>query len=347
MVDNGVDTAGGNYEQPANYPVDTTSDDNLWVVLRRVHFFAGDLITSGLSAIDVNTSERRILDALDDAESRGHASVSTATLCVIVIPSPKPSTALSTLRRMRARGWVESTGDNNGQHWSLAPGGRETRRLYGQIAEQIQEQIYAEANKIVRPHLNRFGHRALTFMDERVVPILDGVAVTEAQPRPRTTWAALRRVHFHLSDRIAQETASMDVGMNERRVLDALGLTRKKAIEYGVEMPGLSVATFCRLNPALTRQIVLSTLEKAEARHWVAKTRPTSPRGWLWDLTPKGVKIRETYKRYAQHKLREVYELNNDDQLLFRQLTLSAQAYRNARLEPIVRKALLPTTTME
>ena len=46
MVDNGVDTAGGNYEQPANYPVDTTSDDNLWVVLRRVHFFAGDLITN-------------------------------------------------------------------------------------------------------------------------------------------------------------------------------------------------------------------------------------------------------------------------------------------------------------
>lgn len=329
----------------ASYPVDTTSDDNPWVVLRRVHFYAGDLIASELEKIGVSVIERRILDAFDDAETYGRVSVSTGTLCVMVLPPPKPSTAMSTLRRMQQRGWIETVGDSKvGQLWSLLPAGRTTRQLYGQIAEQIQEQIYAEADETLREHLDRFGQRAMMFMDDRMVPIFDAVENTEPRRKQRDMWPALRRVHFHLSDRIARENASMDVGMNERRVLDALGYTRKRASEASVQMPGLGVATICKLNPALTRQTTLSTLEKAAAKGWVIKTQPTTPRGWLWDLTDKGVAVRETYKRYAQHKLRGVYELNDEDQQLFLQLTLTAQAYRDARLEPIVKKALAPKT---
>jgi DNA-binding MarR family transcriptional regulator len=318
--------------------LDTTSDDDVWVVLRRVHFYASDLILNETEAFGVGPGERRLLDALDYAVAVGRPSVSTSTLCN-VIPAPmKYSTALSTLQRMEEREWVTSRTENASkrQRWEITDKGDQIRELYGQISEQPLQQLYAAASQNLREHLFEFGRRALDFMNDRLVPVLDAVEESEAQPLRIDHWRALRRVHFYLSDLIVRETEPMGVGMNERRVLDTFGFAHK----HGVD--GLSVTSIGRLNLVLTRQNILSVLERAQARGWVTQTSPARTRNALWDLTDKGRRVREIYKAYAQLKLCEVYGMtygvsqNEEDGYRFLELTKAAQRYRDVRFIPVI-----------
>jgi DNA-binding MarR family transcriptional regulator len=318
--------------------LDTRSDNDVWVVLRRVHFYASDLILHETEVFGVGPGERRLLDALDYAMTVGRSSVSTGTLCN-VIPAPmKYSTALSTLQRMEERSWVTACTEeaSRRQRWKITDKGDRIRTLYGQISKQILQQLYASAEEDLQEHLFELGQRALDFMNDRLVPALDAVEEIEAQPAPSDHWEALGRVHFYLSDLIVRETEPMGVGMNERRVLDTFGFAHKHGID------GLSVASIGRLSLVLTRQHILSVLERAQARGWVSQVGPARTRNVRWDLTDKGRRVREIYKAYAQLKLWEVYGMTYGvsqqayDNDRFLELTKAAQHYRDARLVPVI-----------
>lgn len=318
-----------------HFKVDTTDDNNVWVVLRRVNFYTGDLILRETEPIGVGVVERRLLDALGYAEESGRDWVGTSVLCAIVQAPMKHSTALSTLQRMTDQSWVVAQPKSDGskrQNWQLTDSGRKVRSLYGQIAEQVIERLYADAGDELRDALFDIGRSALAFMNDRVIPILDYIGQTRATELTTANWQALRSVHFYLSDLIVRETAPMGVGMNDRRVMDALGFARHRDIQGG-----LNVATICKLNAVLTRQIVLSVLDRASERGWVVKIESTKGRP-RWDLTEKGASVREIYKRYAQLKLCEVYgrQWGEENGEAFLHLAQVAQSYRDARLEPVV-----------
>ncbi len=318
-----------------HFKVDTTDDDNVWVVLRRVNFYTGDLILRETEQIGVGVLERRLLDALGYAEESGRDWVGTSVLCAIVQAPMKHSTALSTLQRMVEQSWVISKADSDGskrQQWQLTDSGRQVRSLYGQIAEQVIQRLYGEAGEDLRDVLFDIGRSALAFMNDRVIPILDYIGQSRATELTTTNWQALRSVHFYLSDLIVRETAPMGVGMSDRRVMDAIGFARHRDIQSG-----LNVATICKLNSVLTRQVVLSVLDRASERGWVTKI-PSSKGRPRWDLTDKGASVREIYKRYAQLKLCEVYgrQWGEEGGQAFLQLAQVAQSYRDARLEPVL-----------
>jgi len=321
------------------FVVDTVSDDNIWVVLRRIHFFIGDVIEERFEPLRVGVMERRILEALTYAETSGTNELSAATLCVLIPVAPKPATAASALKRMEQRGWVTNTtrdDDAKTKLWLLTDEGRKIRELYRQIGVEAIQQVHADNGEHRSLQLYRWSDLATSYMNNRVVPILDFAEGVRSEPLQLDRWSALLRIHFYINDLIFREIEPVGVGQIERRIFDVLGFARKHNVN-----DGLDIATMCRLNEALNRQTGQAALERMLNLNWVSKQSFTAAAGlrWRWNLTPDGSSIREIYKRYAQHKFREVYEsaVNTEaDRTEFLLVSQSAQAYRDSRLLPIL-----------
>lgn len=321
------------------YPIDTVSDNKVWVMMRRVHFHISDLVANQLHRRMIATTDRRILDALDYADISGLSSVSVSTLCAMVPILLRPQTAGSALVRLSERDLVDRADvEESSNHWQLTDRGHETRIDYGREVEQLLSRLLGPDEDPLTEILLHQAGLATGSMNDRLLPVLEfaGGLDAHAAPEPSTGWSALRRIHFYIDDLIYREIEPFGVGRVERRVLDSLGYARKHGI-----IGGLNVGTICRLNEAVSRQVVETALARMAAQHWVVKhIDPTKKVGsrlrQRWDLTAKGETIRETYKRYAQVRLREVIDLDEDHRASLLELARRAHHHRDSRCLPVI-----------
>lgn len=318
--------------------VDTMSDSRVWVMMRRVHCHVNDLVANRLHQRMVSTTDRRILDALDYARICGLESVPVSTLCAMIPILLKPQTAASALTRLNDRGLVEMADCGPGlKHWRLTEQGRATRHDYGYEVEQLLRQIYGPADGLTETLLAR-ARAAVDYMNERMVPVLEfeGGLGVDLPPVPSTDWSALRRIHFYINDLICREIEPFGVGRIERRVLDSLGYARKHEVDGG-----LNIGTICRLNEAVNRQVVQTSLERMVQQRWIVKNTDTSKKAGSrsrirWDLTEKGTSIRETYKHFAQDKLHEIIDIDDNYGQELLALSWRAHHHRDSRCRPVI-----------
>ena len=310
------------------YPIDTTDDSHVWVVARRVHWHADDLIAHQLHNRNIRTTDRRLLDAMYYTHACGQERATTAALCALA-PMFKIQTASSILERLRGKGLVGrgTAADGRTREWWLTSDGHELRKDYcGEAERQLQNTFDTRSGLTSNILLDRVP-AALDLVDGRLFPRVQHHAAGDAkQPDPPSTlWSALRRVHLHITDCLYHETETYGIGPVERRVLDALGYARK------MEVSCLNVGTMCRLSEAVTRTVVQTALENLRSGGLVSRTARDGRN--LWALTSTGDLFRESYKRATQLRLRETYDPDgrHTDELL----TLMRRAHqsRDRRLQ--------------
>ena len=311
-----------------HYPIDTVDDANVWVMGRRVHWYADDLIAHQLHKRNIRTAERRLLDALFYVDRCGIERASTAVLCALT-PTLKSQTAASVLDRLRRAELIGGDTSDGGRirRWWLAEAGRKTREDYcGEAERQLQVLFDTRSGESVNALLDRVP-AALDLVESRLFPRVQYHAAGEAvRPAPPSTpWSALRRVHLHLSDHLYHETELFGIGPVERRVLDALGYARKMCV------PCLNVGTLCRLSEAVTRTVVQTALDNLRMRRLVEMSGETGR--ILWSLTAIGDSAREAYKRCAQLRLREFWDPDQIHSAELLDLMRRAHEHRDRRLQ--------------
>ncbi len=160
-------------------------------------------------------------------------------------------------------------------------------------------------------------------------------------------WVVLRRVHFYISDLVVAATRPHRVGVIERRLLDALDYVEKSGAGGGV-----SVATICAIIQAPTKyQTAVSALDRMQGHGWVmsferADSEERSRRSnLLWQLTPSGRNVRETYGKITESIMKSVYaeaEVSRRERL-FQHGELAVE-YMNERVGAILDVSEGPTT---
>ena len=151
-------------------------------------------------------------------------------------------------------------------------------------------------------------------------------------------WAALRRVHFYINDLIFWDLHPLGVGVNERRVLDALAFADARGA-----VDGLPVAAICNLiPPRTTPQTVGSVLERMRDLGWVEALEASlgRGRGRPWRIDDRGRQVRTACTRIVEMILQENYHRATTEQrdalLAFGQ---AAAEFIDSRLVPVMHRA--------
>jgi DNA-binding PadR family transcriptional regulator len=151
-------------------------------------------------------------------------------------------------------------------------------------------------------------------------------------------WGALRRVHFYINDLIFCDLHPLGVGVNERRVLDALAFADARGAT-----DGLPVAAICKLiPPRTTPQTVGSVLGRVQELGWVDALEASlgRGRGRPWRLNDRGRELRAACKRIIEMILQENYHRATTEQrdalLAFGQ---AAAEFMDSRLGPVMHRA--------
>ncbi len=154
-----------------------------WSTLRQAHFQTNDQFFAAMQAVGVTPENRRVLDALDLARTRGVEAPTVATVAKLIELTPPPAAVTAELLRMQARNWVEPAGTATSKPatpWRLTAGGRELRRDYTQVAEGLLRGAYAGEPPVGLRELARTAdrHRA-----RRLEPIVS-LTLGPATPAP-------------------------------------------------------------------------------------------------------------------------------------------------------------------
>jgi len=153
-----------------------------------------------------------------------------------------------------------------------------------------------------------------------------------------STWPALRRVHFYISDLIFWDLDPLGVGVIERRILDTLAYAESQGAT-----DGLPIATICDLvPPRLKPQTAASVLERMRDSGWVEvlSQGPGRGRGRAWRLNTLGREVREACKQIVEMILRENYHDATPQQLeALLSLSQAAMEFMDTRMAPVVHLA--------
>lgn len=323
-------------------PTAVNDDDPSWPHLRLTHFYINDLFFRETEPMGIGVPERRYLDALSFARKRGAGQgVTVGTLCGLMPPATKTTTAVSLLERLEAAGWVEARKPADGKRgrlWRLTDEGADRRTEYNPIAENIFRKVYAGSTEEL-DILKRMGQSASTSRESRLSPIVGRVVDGRVDKHVHEPdWAALRRAHFYISDLFYHAAEPVGVGPIERRILDSLGFARQEG-----RLDGVTVATLCKLiQPDTQPQTVSSALSRMSERNgWIAPEELSDAadrrRGRRWRLTEKGDKVRAFYKTAIEDILRDVHNgAEPEDQATLLRLARSGVQFRDDRLRPIL-----------
>ena len=324
------------------YPINTNDDNDVFVVMRRVHWHADDIIAHILWRSEISSAERRLLDALYYAKRRGLERLSTSALCDMT-PTLRPQTAASILRRLTDKNGLSFVRDEGNhdrqQHWSLTDDGEQRRSdCCVEIERQLQVFYDSRVGSSRNPFLERVPD-ALEYIDAFLTPVIDRFCSGSLAPAPKplTMWSGLRRVHFYISDAVYLHTQNFGIGPVERRVLDAIGYGRKNGLT-----DGLNLGTICRLCDAVTRPVAQTAVKRLVDWNWLSQTvdhskNKRSAGRVLWRLTEQGDAAREAYKRRTQLLLREILDPNKVHGGDLFDLAVQAGEQRNRRLSPGLR----------
>ncbi len=340
----------------ATYPIDTGDESDVFVIMRKVHWYVDDLIANHLHRRGIRTAERRVLDALYFSHHRGAEEMPTPAICELV-PTLPPQTAASVLARLESRrrnadetdgangngrrrgkasnppeGLVAASQSGRTKFWRLTETGIQTRAAYCKDVER-QLQVFYDSRKgrASNPLLDRVP-AALDYINVYLNPSVDR-SVSELRPNlvPTSPWSGLRRVHLYVSDSLYHAMRLTGVGPVERRVLDAIGYARKHKLD------GLNLGTICRLNDALTRPVAQTAINRLVNWGWLKRIendmKEHSTGRVLWSLTAKGDQAREAYKRRTILLLREVFDPEGNGRKLA-DLIKAAHDHRDGRLLP-------------
>ncbi len=147
-----------------------------WAALRAAHFHLNDLFFARAAKLGVEPLDRRLLDALSFAASRGiDDGLSLATMSALVTPAPRPGLTATSLERMGRLGWVEGNGGRRPaqQRWRLVERGRQIRSDYKGFAERQIGLAYAGVEEGAGPALLQdLAHEAEVHRLRRLEPIL-------------------------------------------------------------------------------------------------------------------------------------------------------------------------------
>lgn len=321
------------------YPINTNDDEDVFVVMRRVHWYVDDLISHTLYRRGIGTSERRLLDALQYARQRGVEAVSTSSLCDLA-PTLRPQTAVSVLNRLEnqsGRTLVRGVGtQGRNKLWSLTDEGFSIREAYSKEVERQLQVFFDSRFGSSRNSLLDRVPTALDYIHTYRIPIVDRLIGGPIAPPfvPTTAWSGLRLVHLYISDTLYHQFQAIGVGHVDRRVLDVIGYAGKHGLPEG-----LNLGTICRLNDALTRTVAHTAVKRMVEWGWLAekvdgnKTKHSAGR-ILWRLTDRGHAAREAYKRRSQLLLQEIYDPNRDCPDSLMAVASEAHSHRDGRLLP-------------
>ncbi len=114
-----------------------SSPARAWTAVCIAHFHVNDLIFERAEKVGVDVVDRRILDALSFAASRGVSAITVGTLSALVTPTMRPGLAANTLERMLRLGWVDRRPGRRAVDslWLLTSRGRDVRADYTRFAE--------------------------------------------------------------------------------------------------------------------------------------------------------------------------------------------------------------------
>ncbi|MEM9615455.1 MAG: hypothetical protein AAGA59_21125 [Actinomycetota bacterium] len=133
-----------------------SSPPRAWSAVCTAHFFVNDLIFERAEKVGVDVVDRRILDALSFAASRGVPAITVGTLAALITPTMRPGLATNTLDRMLRLGWIDRRLGRRAVDslWSLTARGRDVRHDYTRFAEA----------RVATPRTDAPGHEALRRM---------------------------------------------------------------------------------------------------------------------------------------------------------------------------------------
>lgn len=128
---------------PTVVPPPNPSD--AWSVLRQAHFQTNDNFFREMMPAGVTPENRRVLDALDLARTRGVEAPTVATVAKLIELTPPPAAVTAELTRMQQRGLVEPTGQASSRPttaWRLTERGIDLRRDATRVAENLLRGAY-------------------------------------------------------------------------------------------------------------------------------------------------------------------------------------------------------------
>lgn len=123
------------------------SPPRAWSAACTAHFHVNDLIFERAEKVGVDIVDRRILDALSFAASRGVPAITIGTLSALVTPTMRAGLASNTLDRMLRLGWVACRPGRRAvdSQWSLTGRGRDVRHDYTRFAEARVDTVPTDA----------------------------------------------------------------------------------------------------------------------------------------------------------------------------------------------------------
>jgi len=274
--------------------------------LRRVHFFISDEIESVMRRLEVSSTERRVLDALNysggQVEEEG---IDVSTICDLVGVPIRHQTVASTLKRMVKEDLVAHTGPirigvRRGTGWRITERGQRLRTIYKGVAEAVLSAIYRYASDEQFELLSDAGGTMVSDTDERHRPLLQSAAFTVVgdQPMVGRDWSTVRRGHVFINNRIMAELIPMGVDASERRVMDTLAFARHCGVTGG-----LPKDVIARLNSALSKSTMTTVMRRLVAAGWV------EDRMGRWTITENGDAVRDRFKAIAEKRIRENWDL--------------------------------------
>lgn len=159
---------------------------DMWAALRRTHFYISDLIYREIEPVGIGPAERRVLDALGFAYSRGAVDgIPIAVICDLNRAANRQSVTMA-LERMSdtdsgaGPGWVEQSksvraGRRRGRLWRMTGKGLRVRRTYMRYARHKIQEAYEldDASQRSDDALLKIAESAESYRNRLLEPIVE------------------------------------------------------------------------------------------------------------------------------------------------------------------------------